>query len=61
MKAFSDKQEMTEGPVSDRWGTWVSAMVPVTDKDSGEFVALFGMDVDARYWILAIAKGTLQR
>jgi PAS domain S-box-containing protein len=55
-RAFSDKTEMTEGPVTDRWGTWMSALVPVSDKETGEFVALYGMDVDARNWNYAIAR-----
>ena len=48
---------MTEGPASDRWGTWVTAFIPVTDQETGQFVALFAMDVDARYWAYTIAKG----
>jgi PAS domain S-box-containing protein len=56
INAFSEKKEISEGPVSDRWGTWVTAFVPVTDPETGQFVALFGMDVDARSWNYAIAK-----
>jgi PAS domain S-box-containing protein len=54
--AFSTKGELTEGPVPDRWGTWVTAFVPVTDPQTGDLVAFFGMDVDATYWYYAIAK-----
>lgn len=56
LRAFSEKGEMTEGPVSDRWGTWVSASVAVTDPETGRLVALFGMDLDAAYWYITIAK-----
>jgi PAS domain S-box-containing protein len=54
--AFSDKEPMTEGPDSDRWGTWVSAVVPVIDQKTGRLVALFGMDVDAKDWNYNIAR-----
>ncbi|MEI7432877.1 MAG: PAS domain S-box protein [Methanomicrobiales archaeon] len=56
LSAFSDQTEMTEGPVSDRWGTWMSALVPVSDKKTGQSVALYGTDVDARYWNYTIAR-----
>ncbi len=48
--AYLDKISITEGPVSDRWGIWVSAFVPVIDPTNGERVAMFGMDMDARDW-----------
>lgn len=38
------------GPVTDRWGTWISSLVPVTDPETGKIVALMGMDIDARDW-----------
>ena len=40
----------TEGPVSDRWGTWVSSMVPVFHPGNSSLVAVLGMDVHARRW-----------
>ncbi|MCK9591612.1 MAG: PAS domain S-box protein [Methanoregula sp.] len=58
--------EMTEGPVSDRWGTWVSGIIPVIDPATGNVVAVFGMDIDAQDWnmhiittCLPVATGTL--
>jgi len=56
VKAFSNNQDMTEGPYSDRWGTWVTSVVPITDQETGQLVALFAMDVDARYWTYTTAK-----
>lgn len=38
-----------EGPVRDRWGTWVSAMVPVALPGHGLRI-LLGLDVDAHNW-----------
>lgn len=48
--AFVSNAETTEGPSSDRWGTWVSSISPVTDPETGKVIAVFGMDVDARDW-----------
>ncbi len=42
----------TEGPEDDRWGRWISALAPVTDPSSREVIAVLGLDVDARDWIL---------
>ncbi len=49
-KAFISGISLTEGPDSDRWGTWVSSLVPVIDPKTGKTLAVFGMDVDARNW-----------
>jgi PAS domain S-box-containing protein len=54
--AFSEEKEMSGGPASDRWGTWVTAFIPVTDPGTGQLVAIFGMDVDARNWAYAVLK-----
>lgn len=54
--AFTDKKPMTGGPDSDRWGTWVSAVVPITDQETGQVVAFFGIDVDGRNWNYDIAR-----
>ena len=36
LNAFASGNETTEGPVTDRWGTWVSGLVPITDSQTGE-------------------------
>ena len=56
IKAFSEKAELTEGPSSDRWGSFVSAIVPVTDPETGRLVAIFGLDVKADDWNYDIAR-----
>lgn len=38
------------GPITDRWGTWVSAMVPIYNPRTGNVSAVLGMDVDASEW-----------
>ncbi len=47
---FDTRAASVEGPVPDRWGVWVSALVPLTDPATGAVVAVLGMDVDASNW-----------
>ncbi|MFO7534390.1 MAG: response regulator [Kiritimatiellia bacterium] len=54
-RAFDLKQALAEGSVSDRWGTWVSALVPLIDPKSGDLIAVLGVDIDARIWRWDIA------
>ena len=42
LNVFATGEEVTEGPVTDRWGTWVSGLVPITDPDTSEIIALLG-------------------
>jgi PAS domain S-box-containing protein len=44
-----------EGPEPDRWGTWITAFDVIKDPSSGEFLALVGLDIDARDWQRKIA------
>jgi len=54
---FSTGLPLTAGPDSDRWGTWVSSVIPVMDPETGKTIAVYGMDIDARnwYWQIFIA------
>jgi PAS domain S-box-containing protein len=54
LDTFSSGKETTEGPLTDRWGTWVSGLVPVTDPVTGKVIAILGTDVDAHNWNLHI-------
>jgi PAS domain-containing protein len=49
-RVFDTKAEATVGPLSDRWGTWVTALVPLTARGGGALVAVLGMDIDAGIW-----------
>jgi PAS domain S-box-containing protein len=55
-RIFATGHEAVVGPVENRWGTWVSALVPVTDPKSGKLVAVFGVSRNAADWnrVLAI-------
>lgn len=51
LKEIFDKgNSLVEGPLPDKWGTWVSALVPVKDDPTGKVIAVLGMDVDAQIW-----------
>jgi PAS domain S-box-containing protein len=54
-RAFATGRQFVEGPVSDHWGTWVSALVPITDPRTGRLLAIFGADIDASDWGKQIA------
>jgi signal transduction histidine kinase len=47
---FASGQGAVEGPVTDRWGVWISALVPLRQPETGKVVAVLGMDMDARTW-----------
>ena len=49
-KPFIDGQPQVTNPITDRWGTWVSAEVPVKDAATGKVIAVFGLDYDASAW-----------
>lgn len=48
-RAFDGVEGVT-GPYTDRWGTWITAMAPIRQPESGEVLAVFCMDVNARNW-----------
>ncbi len=50
--AFDTRAEIVEGPARDRWGTWMTAFIPV--EVDGRLM-VFGMDVDARGWRAMVA------
>jgi len=50
LPVFEENRPVVAGPVSDRWGTWVSAWHPVVDPASGGAVAAIVIDFDAEYW-----------
>jgi signal transduction histidine kinase len=54
-RVFATGQSSTVGPYSDRWGTWVSALVPLPDSGSNSPTAVIAMDMDAQGWLRVIA------
>ena len=53
---FVTKKPAVEGPVSDRWGDWVSGLAPIIDPGTGNVVAVFGFDINAKNWNATIAR-----
>ena len=58
-RVFDTKVTTTEGPLPDRWGVWVSVLVPVPDPLTGEILAVLGMDIDARLWNWQLGRAAL--
>ena len=54
-QVFSTGKESTVGPVSDRWGKWISGLVPIIDPRTKKCIAVFGMDESAGNWNRQIA------
>src|SRR5690606_11145059 len=48
-RAFEGERNFMESPVTDRWGTWVSAHVPMYDAE-GRVEAVLGMDYRGDLW-----------
>jgi signal transduction histidine kinase len=45
--AFTDARPFVEGPVTDSYGTFISGLAPIFKPNSGEVLALVGIDVGA--------------
>jgi len=48
-KPFLTGETVLSEPVTDRWGTWISVLVPVKN-DAGSVIAVFGVDYPAKEW-----------
>jgi PAS domain S-box-containing protein len=49
-QAFNNEKEIITNPSTDRWGTWISVLIPVKNEDTGKTFAVYGMDFDAKSW-----------
>lgn len=59
LDVFTSGRSLTDGPAADDWGVWISALIPLIDPFSGDVVAVFGIDVDARDWAKQTAREIL--
>jgi len=50
LRVFAEAGEAAVGPVTDRWGSWITALIPLVDPTTGRLLAVLGMDIDARHW-----------
>lgn len=55
-EAYVQKQPFTEGPVMDRWGNWISALVPLAHTDSMGRTVILGIDIDANAYQAQLAR-----
>lgn len=51
---FTGEPHITE-PITDRWGTWITVLVPIYSSDAQRIIAVLGVDYDAKEWFSAIA------
>jgi PAS domain S-box-containing protein len=49
-EVFTTGREVVEGPERDRWGNWISALIPIKPADGAMPLAVLGIDVDAGNW-----------
>lgn len=47
---FDTGKQRTVGPITDRWGTLITSLVPIYSKDNKKLIAVLGMDVNAEDW-----------
>ncbi len=52
---FEDGESFVEGPIKDKWGVWVSGHAPITDMETGEVIAIIGIDINADRWEKSMA------
>lgn len=55
---FLENQAIIEGPMSDRWGSWVSGIVPIGDANAGFATASVGLDIDTALYTRGIWMAT---
>ncbi|WP_050739381.1 HD domain-containing phosphohydrolase [Acetobacterium bakii] len=49
-QVFNEGKTLVTGPTIDRWGNWISVLVPIMDSKTGEVIAVFGVDYPADNW-----------
>ena len=49
-EVFTSGREIVEGPAHDRWGNWISALIPIKPAQGSLPLAVLGIDVDASRW-----------
>jgi PAS domain S-box-containing protein len=47
---FDNGKEFVTGSLTDRWGTWISVLIPIKDEVTGKTIAVFAMDFNAKAW-----------
>ena len=50
LPAFEEQRPVTVGPITDRWGTWVSTWHPIPDPKTGRVFAALALDISGDNW-----------
>ena len=50
LQVFKTKQKTTVGPITDRWGTMITSLIPITNPKTGKLIAVLGLDVLDNNW-----------
>ena len=58
-EVFATRAGLAEGPITDRWGTWVTAAVPLDPANPDDPVRVLGMDVDAGKWQWTLVQASV--
>ena len=53
---FRTGRTVLSDPQADRWGTWISALVPIKDPAGGKVIAVLGIDYSASDWYARLWK-----
>lgn len=56
---FNSGEDSVEGPFTDQWGTWITALIPVQDLATGSIVAVLCMDIAAVTWRWTVLKSAI--
>ena len=59
VRSFTNGEPFVEGPVTDRWGTWVSGLAPIRDPSTGDVIAVMGMDINATRWNVTLGASRM--
>ncbi len=55
-KPFKTGETVLTSVTTDRWGSWISVLVPVKDSINGSVIAVFGIDYSASDWYLRLQE-----
>lgn len=58
-RVFTHREAIVTKPIEDRWGNWITAMVPVNSLRENNFDIVLGVDIDVREWNSYIFQKTL--
>lgn len=50
LQPFKTGETVITNTVTDRWGKWISALVPIKDPNTNKTIAVFAMDFNANTW-----------